>query len=264
MASNIREHVSRSGAKAPIIGLARIVSGLLVIIHVGTPLQAAPDPTRIAAICESAASQAAQRYGIPVGVMQALTLTETGRNMAGRMRPWPWTINVGGKGYWFDTRDEALNFVHTQIPKTVRSYDLGCFQINRRWHGEAFASASDMFDPVLNADYAARFLRSLLPEFRSWKRAAGAYHSRTPRFAERYERIFSKHLAAFDPEAPLPQHVAPKTTAMANSEPSPVQHSLLGQSLAWDAEPNQLGSLTKLRKNPERKGLLRQPNRALY
>lgn len=264
----MRERGSRLSAKAHFMNLARIASGLLAIFLLGMPLHAAPNANRIASICEGAAAQAAQRYGIPVAVMQALTLTETGRKMDGRMRPWPWTVNVGGKGYWFDTRMDAIAFVETKIPKNVRSYDLGCFQINFRWHGEGFASKSDMFDPILNADYAARFLRSLLPEFRTWRRAAGAYHSRTPKFADRYERIFSQHLSAFDETAPLPhEHVAdtiaePRTNTQVVAE---VQtRSLLGQSLAWDDEPKRPGSLIQFRRNPQRQGLLRQPSRALY
>lgn len=260
----MREHGSRLGAKAPLCYLARIASGLLSMMLIGLPLHAAPDPTRIASICESAASQAAQRYGIPVAVMQALTLTETGRKMNGRMRPWPWTVNVGGKGYWFDTRMDAIDFVQTKIPKSVRSYDLGCFQINLRWHGDAFGSKSEMFDPVLNADYAARFLRSLLPEFRTWKRAAGAYHSRTPKFAEKYERIFSQHLAAFNQSPPLPANHSSEPKSEVQQVATAHAQSLLGQSLAWDHEPKRPGSLIQLRRNPERQGLLRQPSRALY
>lgn len=247
-------------AKAWLRCLASMAGGFLIGLFFWGNAFAASDPVRIAAICESAASQAAQRYGIPVDVMRALTLTETGRKMNGRMRPWPWTVNVAGKGYWFETRAQAVDFIST-IPKQTRSYDIGCFQINWRWHGEAFASQADMFDPVLNADYAARFLRSLLPEFKTWRKAAGAYHSRTPKFAERYEKLFDQHLAAFGGQQgvtdPIPA-LNPETT------PVKVPRNLLGQPLAWESDQRRKGSLVDLRQNPNPSAFLSGAGRALY
>ncbi|MGB3148827.1 MAG: transglycosylase SLT domain-containing protein, partial [Paracoccaceae bacterium] len=58
------------------------------------------------------------------------------------------------------------------------------------WHGENFQSVAHMFDPTANATYAARFLRDLYAEKGSWEAAAGAYHSRTPAYAERYAARF--------------------------------------------------------------------------
>jgi hypothetical protein len=49
-----------------------------------------------------------------------------------------------------------------------------------------------MFDPQINATYAARFLLSLYGETGSWEAAAGAYHSRTPEFAQKYAARFSR------------------------------------------------------------------------
>ena len=49
-----------------------------------------------------------------------------------------------------------------------------------------------MFDPDANAAYAARFLSELYAEFGDWSRAAGAYHSRTPKFANRYRGRFDR------------------------------------------------------------------------
>ena len=47
-----------------------------------------------------------------------------------------------------------------------------------------------MFDPDMNALYAARFLSELYREFGDWTGAAGAYHSRTPEYADRYKVKF--------------------------------------------------------------------------
>lgn len=143
-------------------------------------------------LCEEAAARASVAEGVPLSVLTAISLNETGRKAGAAFRAWPWTVNLEGKGYWFATRQEALDFAHQSYERGARSFDTGCFQINYRWHGEHFRSIEEMFDPMANALYAARFLRTLYAEKGSWDGAAGAYHSRTPEFAERYAARFSR------------------------------------------------------------------------
>ncbi|MFQ6550784.1 transglycosylase SLT domain-containing protein [Aestuariibius insulae] len=150
-------------------------------------------------LCRTAAAQAAQAYDVPQDVMLAITLTETGRTRDGSVDPWPWAVNVGGQGYWFDKEDEARAFVFGQIKAGVRNFDIGCFQINHRWHGDRFASVEEMFQPLPNADYAARFLRDLYEELGTWSGAAGAYHSRTEELATRYRARFDAIRQTLDP-----------------------------------------------------------------
>ena len=68
-------------------------------------------------------------------------------------------------------------------------------QINYRWHGHAFPSIEDMFDPEWTATYAAQFLRTLYEERGNWAAAAGAYHSLTPELAQKYSARFRTLLA---------------------------------------------------------------------
>jgi hypothetical protein len=150
---------------------------------------------RAAATCERAILTGARRGGVPVDVLRAVALAETGRMIGGRMRPWPWAINREGEGHWFASRDEALAFAKASVAAGRRSFDVGCFQINYHWHGHAFASLEAMFDQEIGGTYAAQFLRSLEAEFGGWSAAAGAYHSRTPVFAERYRARFDRILA---------------------------------------------------------------------
>ncbi|WP_439120935.1 transglycosylase SLT domain-containing protein [Marivita sp.] len=138
--------------------------------------------------------------------MQTITRLETGRGKTAD--PWPWTINHAGNGSWFQTEDEARSFVFSRIKRGESNIDIGCFQINYRWHADGFRSLDDMFNPDLNALYAARFLIDLYREFGTWAEAAGAYHSRTPEFAEKYKAKFSKIrnlLPQPDSNAPLEQ-----------------------------------------------------------
>ena len=155
------------------------------------------------AVCETAARRAAAETGVPLAVLLAVALSESGRKAGTRFAPWPWVLNTEGQGAFFDTRAQALAAAQAAISSGRDSTDIGCFQINFRWHGTAFASLSDMIDPDRNASYAARFLRDLYAESGDWIVAAGHYHSRTPVHAERYRKVVQRHLAALD-AGPLP------------------------------------------------------------
>jgi hypothetical protein len=148
------------------------------------------------ALCDQAAKHAARQTGVPAEVLYALTRTETGRARKGRLQPWPWTVNIQGKGYWFATKSEALTFATLHFDSGARSFDVGCFQVNFRWHGEAFNSIADMFDPKMNAMYAAGFLSELKQVSQGWEDAAGAYHSRTPELKAKYQARFEDIFAS--------------------------------------------------------------------
>jgi hypothetical protein len=62
----------------------------------------------------------------------------------------------------------------------IRNVDLGCMQLNWRWHATAFPDAATMIDPVANTRYAARFLRDLHAQHGSWAQAVAHYHSADP------------------------------------------------------------------------------------
>ncbi|KRW94934.1 lytic transglycosylase domain-containing protein [Paracoccus sp. MKU1] len=160
---------------------------LLALILVPGPAPALPS----AEVCEWAAQQAAEENGVPAEILGALTLTETGRRLDGLVRPWAWSANAEGEGTWFDDPASAVAFAEDRVALGRTNIDIGCFQLNYRWHGAHFASVAQMFDPLENARYAARFLRQLHAEMGDWRLAAGAFHSRTPVHARRY-------LARFD------------------------------------------------------------------
>jgi hypothetical protein len=137
-------------------------------------------------ICERAADAAAARHGVPSALMRAIALVETGRSQNGGRAPWPWAVNHRGLGSWFDDRDAALAHAGRLLADGDRLFDLGCFQINHHHHGDRFQDLAQMIDPATNADYAARFLKSLYGQSGSWRVAAGRYHSRRQGHAERY------------------------------------------------------------------------------
>jgi hypothetical protein len=89
-------------------------------------------------------------------------------------------VNAAGEGRLFDSREAAMAWVRDRQGAGVTSIDVGCLQINLRWHPDAFDTLADGFDPDINADYAARFLRDLYRRTGDWEVAAGSYHSFTP------------------------------------------------------------------------------------
>lgn len=167
--------------------------GFIVVLFIGVevPVIACAG----AMLCDQAATQAARHTGVPVNVLKALTRTETGRRKDGVFAPWPWSMNVEGKGKWFASQAEAELYLAQVTSTGNRNFDVGCFQINYRWHGEAFETAQAMFDPKKNAIYAARFLQRLFEEKGNWTDAAAAYHSRTPKYATRYKARFERILS---------------------------------------------------------------------
>lgn len=171
---------------------SRLTLALVWLCLVPAAAGARPD------LCESAAATAARETGVPPDVLLAISLTETGREQDGRLRPWPWTANAEGRGYWFDSRDAALAFARRLVARGQDLFDLGCFQINWHWHGDRFRQPEDLLDPLTAARYAARLLAALHDEYGSWEGAAGAYHSRDPVHAERYRARFRALRAGLD------------------------------------------------------------------
>lgn len=176
-----------------LIGLNLVAA---LVLALGSLANASPQSEADDNMCDAAARIAASGSDVPLSVLLAITRSETGRARKGGLQPWPWTVNMEGKGVWFETEDEARGYVFKNFKRGARNFDVGCFQINYKWHGTAFSSIDEMFDPLANAEYAARFLSDLHAELGDWSKAAGAYHSRTPQFANKYIARFDRIHAA--------------------------------------------------------------------
>ena len=161
-----------------------------------------------ATLCDDAARSAARDSATPLAVLLAITRVETGRGAGGEVHPWPWTINHAGVGQWFETADKAALAAEIALADGTGNLDIGCFQLNHRWHGSNFASLDQMLDPASNARYAAAFLSDLYAETGSWSAAVATYHSRSAGPAARYLSKIETVLASLDPPstAPAPRH----------------------------------------------------------
>lgn len=196
-----------------------------------SPASAAPDP---GAVCDAVSDVAAREAGLPPSMLRALTRTETGRARGGHLVPWPWTVNMEGTGHWFDDREKALAFARKHHARGATSFDVGCFQINYRWHNKAFRSVEAMFDPLENARYAAKYLLELKGESGNWKTAIGHYHSRTPsraqKYVARYDRIKEKLKPIGNNEVGPAQRVA--NNVLPAQAPAPVPSQVVARKPA--------------------------------
>jgi hypothetical protein len=163
-----------------LVGLLAVV-GEPATARTATALDAASfgDPRDL---CARAISREEREEGIPPRLMQAIALTESGRWDAQRQSKvaWPWTINAEGEGRYFPSMGAAIAAVRDLKARGVNSIDVGCMQVNLRYHGDAFTDLTEAFDPETNVGYAADFLKTLYQQTGSWTEATGRYHSATP------------------------------------------------------------------------------------
>ena len=127
---------------------------------------------------------------IPQGLLTAISFVEAGRPIGpnNQLVAWPWTINVAGQGRFFETKDEAVAETRRLLDEGQRSIDVGCMQINLRYHPNAFRTMEDAFDPALNVAYGAQFLNSLHDLQGSWAKAVERYHSSDDGRREEYRQ----------------------------------------------------------------------------
>lgn len=173
-----------------------------------------------ASLCRLAAQNASARTGVPQDVLLAITLAETGRSIGGNAQPWPWSMNTGGQSHWFATAEELYSAAESRLSAGATNIDLGCFQLNHRWHAAGFSSLQAMIDPDQNALYAARFLADLYRETGDWAAAAAAYHSRTPQYANAYRAKFETILARLQGQSGA--DADPDEVLLADAAASPV------------------------------------------
>jgi hypothetical protein len=192
------------GSSLPFAAAADIWSGFYRPSVVETPVVPEPLASTAETVCLKAILDAQTRYGIPDNLLLAIGIQEAGRNVNGALTVWPWTANSLGKGKFFGSKQALEAWVRQTQANGTQSIDVGCMQVNQKWHAKQFTSLEDATDPARNVDYAARFLRGLYAQTRDWWQAAGRYHSSTDSYKELYlqklaqnQRLANANLATF-------------------------------------------------------------------
>ncbi|MBQ9271179.1 MAG: transglycosylase SLT domain-containing protein [Alphaproteobacteria bacterium] len=151
-------------------------------------------------LCMAAAEKASADYGVNLSLLQTISAVESGQWSATHnvYMAWPWTVNAKGKGYYFATKEEAIAAAKKFIAQGITSIDVGCMQVNMKYHGKAFTSIEEAMDPENNMNYSAKFLRSLYKRNgKNWKAAAKKYHSGNPKEGLRYTQRLEKRFHAY-------------------------------------------------------------------
>lgn len=178
-------------------------------------------------------------HGVPPEALYSVSLTETAMaprsiaavvrqktNLPAVSRPWPWTINVAGKGYRYASRLEAWRALQVFMSRySLKRIDVGLAQVNLGWNGHHFVSTWAAFDPYTNLNAAASILRECWERKPgSWLDAAGCYHHPAGGQAvARYKTIVKRHLVRLSgtprQSSLLPPSLLPQTVAAIAPEP---------------------------------------------
>jgi soluble lytic murein transglycosylase-like protein len=123
--------------------------------------------------CEPFLARVSKEQQIPLGVLYAVGLTESGNK--GKLNPY--ALNIEGKTVFAASKEDALRTFQLARAEGKKLIDLGCMQVNHFYHGKKFNSPADMLVPEKNIKYAARFLKDLRQEHGSWTMAVARYHA---------------------------------------------------------------------------------------
>ena len=151
-------------------------------------------------LCAYAASVAEQEYAIKPHLLQTISMVESGRwdNKLAKRTAWPWTVHANGKGRYYKSKAEAVAAVKAMQKQGITNIDVGCMQINLKYHGSQFSSVEDAFDPEKNAAYSAKFLKQLYKRNKAdWKKTAMHYHSKNYRKGINYKNRLEKQYAEY-------------------------------------------------------------------
>ncbi len=179
-----------------------ILATVVLILAAGWSGARAAEPPpawRDSALCNSAIAAAEQAQALPLRLLKAVALAESGRwdKASKESFAWPWTVTSGGTGQYFPDKASAIAAVQRLRARGVTNIDVGCLQVNLGYHPDAFADLSAAFDPAINATYAARFLKGLRLDRHAWSIAVAYYHSAKPDEGRRYsDKVFDLWHAA--------------------------------------------------------------------
>ena len=132
-------------------------------------------------LCENTIESVELQTDIPKGLLLGIGKAEAIRKINNKYIIWPWTINHAGKSLFFDNKEQMKNYVFKNLKRKDFNIDVGCMQINIKWHKNNFKKISDMFEVNPNISYAASFLKQLKNKHGSWDKAIKHYHSSDPK-----------------------------------------------------------------------------------
>ena len=161
---------------------------------------ALPAPLPVQADIPAHYHAVAKRYDIPVDILYSIALTESGWTVHDVYRPWPWTLNIGGKAHRYTHRYRAVHALLAAVGEGI-NVDVGLMQISSRWHAGRVERIEDLLDPFINLDQGAEILHEQCLKSRDWWEAVGRYHSpgnsaQAQERAQAYrQRVYKRYLS---------------------------------------------------------------------
>ncbi|MCB1737396.1 MAG: lytic transglycosylase domain-containing protein [Gammaproteobacteria bacterium] len=138
--------------------------------------------------------QAEGTQAVPLELLRAMALTESGAQIGEAYRPWPWTLNVRGRGMRFGSRENAWRALTRLLAANVTNIDIGAMQVNWHWHNKKLGSPWEALEPGNNLRVAHSILTSELQRTGDLWKAVGAYHSYDPNRADAYVRRVARNV----------------------------------------------------------------------
>jgi len=135
--------------------------------------------------CTKLINNIEKKYKIPNKLLEAISLTETGRTVGGKYVAWPWSLNISGESFFFKNEKDLLVLLEKKI-KSQKNIDIGCMQISYKYHNKNFRNIEEISDPKKNIEWAALYLKKLFNKHNSWNKAIAKYHSSNPKRMKNY------------------------------------------------------------------------------
>ena len=135
--------------------------------------------------------KAGHRFDVDPDLLYAISIVEsavTSEKLGSDfINPMPYALRAD-KAYYPRTRTDAERLLR-QLLRKHKSVDVGLCQINTTWHGHRVSKYTDLLDPQINANVAAKILSECIERYPNDAVAAiGAYHTSDPSRANWYAR----------------------------------------------------------------------------
>ena len=122
--------------------------------------------------------QVARLSQVPERYFYGIALNESGKQLISKdVRPWPWTLNVEGKAYFYPTRQACYQALIDFLGQGKKLIDIGLMQVNWHYHQDKLRNPWQALDPYFNLHVGARILRDEYDKTHDWYQAVGRYHS---------------------------------------------------------------------------------------
>lgn len=141
--------------------------------------------------CLNAINLLSERIDVPKSLLLQIAKIESG--FGPHRAPWPWSIHIQGKSYYFKTEKAASSYIKQLLALGIKNFDVGCMQINFYWHQDKVRIPQELLNPMKNTLIAAQFLSHLKAQHHSWRKAVARYHSSDIRKGFVYAKLVFKN-----------------------------------------------------------------------